>query len=557
MRDTTALVALVVAAVALIIALAQLVQQLLATAYVIRKCDTIVTGSLTRGGTRQWHWRQFRFTVKYQCIVFTLPRSVYAGLGINSTIRIDPTVMATSASRMMLDRARETRPRRTSAQACWISLLQDLAAAGCLVPEDICTREESGDRIPDDLTVAPTRVDCMTILLTSIAMGMQVFRYSPTTGEIVLGGSSGSISSSNHPVLGGLLHYSVFSEEPSSTERTKHHAHALRHSEGVWANGVFGRFRDISFKPEMVSLWTLMNRKMPVLQSHGWSDGLAAGDADSGAGAACFMAVGHVDIYEIAPPSVFRDYAAHFAEVIVKAHHVELLKLESELRSSANGHLLQMIVNELGYILPEYKCSSPYLIDEDSPLSLSFYQLLISEDPKASGLIPAQSLLKLFEPLAEDSWHHLCINEQDPSSYCSPDLLWDMLRLVDVHIRLVHNQVPPPFREVFRVWSDEIVAGSIRTLSQIGPPSWGNASFVVKKWPDTVASFHKDAMSNIEKTCGASPEHLRVIRGSLRLHAELSALRSAYCTVMMRAAHALGPGLTTKSNIETALAYMA
>ena len=53
MVDTTALVALIVAAVALVIALAQLTQQLLATGYVIRKCDRIVTGGVTKGGTRQ------------------------------------------------------------------------------------------------------------------------------------------------------------------------------------------------------------------------------------------------------------------------------------------------------------------------------------------------------------------------------------------------------------------------------------------------------------------------------------------------------------------------
>ena len=397
MVDTTALVALVVAAVALVIALAQLVQQLLATAYVIRKCDSIVTGTLTKGGTRQWHWRQFRFTVKYQSIVFTLPRSVYSSLDINSTIQINSTESMTATSIRICERATMTRPQRPSAQACWISLLQDSIAVGCLIPEDICTKEESGDRIPDDLTVAPTRVDCMTILLSSIAMGMQVFKYSPTTGEIVLGGSSGSISSSNHPVLGGLLHYSVFSEDQSSIKFTQRHAHALRHGEGIWANGVFGRFRDRSYKPEMVSLWILMKRKMPLLQKHGWSDGLAVDDADSGAGAACFMALGHVDACEIFPPSVFRDYAAHFAEVIVKAHHVEVLKFESELRSSASGSQGPLGLHESGFNVGESKRSSPYLTGHLLPLK-GPYQEVITHAPKASRIISSRDLLENFEP---------------------------------------------------------------------------------------------------------------------------------------------------------------
>ena len=421
------------------------------------------------------------------------------------------------------------------------------------MPEDICTKEESGDRIPDDLTVAPTRVDCMTILLSSIAMGMQVFRYSPTTGEIVLGGSSGSISSSNHPVLGGLLHYSVFSEAQSSVKLTPRHAHALRHGEGIWANGVFGRFRDRSYKPEMVSLWKLIKRKMPLLQRCGWSDGLAVGDADSGAGAACFMALGHVDVCEIFPPCVYRDYAAHFAEVIVKAHHVEVLKFEEVLRSSASGSQDPFAQNELRFISGECRCSSPYLT-EDTMKGL--YQEVTSHAQRASRIIRSRSLLQNLEPWAEDSWQRLCANEKDPSSYCSPDSLWDMLRRVDICISLVIDNVPQLYQQNLRNWSDQIVAGSIRTLSQLGAPSWGNTSNAVDRWPETIDSFHEVTMGDIEKTC-ADSEHLSTIRRSLRLHAELSALRSAYCTVMMRAAQPLGPGLTMESNIETALAYMA
>jgi len=88
-ESTSALAALVIAVVALIVAATQLTQQIMATAYVIRKCDRIVTGGLTRGGQRQWHWRQFRFTVNYQAITFTLPPAVYASLGVSSAVQID------------------------------------------------------------------------------------------------------------------------------------------------------------------------------------------------------------------------------------------------------------------------------------------------------------------------------------------------------------------------------------------------------------------------------------------------------------------------------------
>lgn len=51
--------------------------------------------------------------------------------------------------------------------------------------------------------------------------------------------------------------------------------------------------------------------------------------------------------------------------------------------------------------------------------------------------------------------------------------------------------------------------------------------------------------------------NVNLLREIVRLYAELSILRSAYFTVMIRAAHPLGPGLEIDSRIETALAYMA
>ncbi|KAL9128349.1 MAG: hypothetical protein Q9217_002953 [Psora testacea] len=59
----------------------------------------------------------------------------------------------------------------------------------CLSKARGCMREGGErDRILDGLSVVPTRMDAMTGLLSCIAMGMQVFKYSPTTGEITLAG---------------------------------------------------------------------------------------------------------------------------------------------------------------------------------------------------------------------------------------------------------------------------------------------------------------------------------------------------------------------------------
>jgi hypothetical protein len=435
MPDISALAALVVAAVALLVAAFQLTQQMLATAYVIRKCDQVVTAGLTKGAKRQWHWRQFRFTVTYNAIVFALPPHIYSSLGISSTIQTD------KSSQEIWDRASRSRSQRTSAQGCWISFVQDLAMTCCLLPDDICTREESGDRIPDDLTVAPTRVDAMTVLLSCIAMGMQVFKYSPTTHEITLAGGVGSISSSIHPVLGGLLHYSVFSDVPTiGLEAAKRHAHALRHKEGAWANAVFGRFRDRSCRPEIVPLDWLMEMKMPVLRQHGWpEDRDADRDVDTIGGAASFMAFGHVDVYEVAPPSVFRRYATQFAEVIVKAHHVETLMSRSKPQVTDFPGMFSKM-------LGDYGSSSPYL-PPDLSTSPYVYDPATYRDLKASTMLVYNGLLDHLQLSAKDRWKSLSEDHRDPSSYCSPAVMWHLICLADNCMSQMQLHIPATLKK--------------------------------------------------------------------------------------------------------------
>lgn len=439
----------------------------------------------------------------------------------------------------------------------------------CLLPDDICTREESGDRIPDDLTVAPTRVDAMTVLLSCIAMGMQVFKYSPTTHEITLAGGVGSISSSIHPVLGGLLHYSVFSDVPTiGLEAAKRHAHALRHKEGVWANAVFGRFRDRSFRPEMVPLSWLMEMKMPILRQHGWpEDHDADRDADSIGGAASFMAFGHVDVFEVAPPSVFRIYATHFAEVIVKAHHVETLMSRSRSQVTDFPGMFRKMLDDYGYsspYLPPDLTTPPYMYD---PTAYRGFQ--------GSMILVYSGLLDELQSSAKDGWKSLGEDHRDPSSYCSPSIMWHLICLADnymsqmqLHISQQHMknvQSRAEGLDVDETWKmktvlplvDAVVARSIRALCVVGAPSWGKASETIKAWLRTFETSCDMVLEDLKEGDQVRGDNVSSLREIVRLYAELSILRSAYFTVMIRAAHPLGPGLDMDSRIETALAYMA
>ncbi|KAL8660761.1 MAG: hypothetical protein Q9202_006228 [Teloschistes flavicans] len=557
MTDTAALAALIVAAVALLIALVQLTQQLLSTAYVIRKCDRIVTGGLTRGGTRQFHWRQFRFTVRYQTLVFALPWSVYESLGITSTVQ--PTGVSEkqgiAASKAIVERAVKTRQQRSSAQACWVSLVQDLALSGCLVGGDTSTKEETGDRIPDDLTVAPMRVDSMTLLLSCIAMGMQVFKYSPTTGEITLSGGLGSVSSSAHPILGGLLHYSVFADEPNvGLEVVKNHARALRGTGGVWANAVFGRFIDRSYRPQMVSFYELIDRKIPLLRASGWPEDAYA---DKIGGAACFLVFGDVNVYLSAPPSVIRQFNAHFAEVIVRAHHLKLLQLsrsdvEWYTDNYSNPQAFSWIteVDKIQYSSPHHWWLStigPRVIKE-----------LGTEGAEASRLVVCPSLIELVE---RSEWMLENDDTVDPSSYCPVSTMWDLICIADICrsniYRNINNKITWNERKSAQRSVEKMVAVSISKIAHVGPPSWGNASTAIKEWPQMFITSCDEAWPEIEKETDVPMQDMKSYRRMVTLCAEFSILRSAYHTVMMRAAHPLGPGLVEGMSIETSLTYMA
>jgi len=125
-------------------------------------------------------------------------------------------------------------------------------------------------------------------------MGMQVYKYNPTEGEIALAGGVGSVSSSGHQVLGCLLHYNAFIGSSNvNVAAARMHGQALRHQGGVWANTVLGRFRDRCHGLEMVPLQDLRARKGHVLREQGWPENSVI---DTIGGAACFMAFAHVDV---------------------------------------------------------------------------------------------------------------------------------------------------------------------------------------------------------------------------------------------------------------------
>ena len=549
MSDYTGLVALAVAVVALAVAAVQLVQQLLATGYVIRKCDGIVMGGLISGGTRKWHWRQFRFTVKYQAIVFSLPPAVYASLRLQPSLSLQPAIQAETSDREVASKAVETRTRRSAAQGCWVSLVQDLLHFSCITEECIGLREESGDRIPDDLTVAPAKVDAVTVLLCSIAMGMQVFKYSPTTGEVVLGGGTRCISSSAHPVLGGLLHYSYFSDNPAiGKHRAQLHGRALGNGKGVWANAVFGYFRDRSPRRKFQLLEALRPRWESLLRQEGWPDN---GCIDPINRAASFLSFASVDFYLIAPPSVARQCCPHFAEAILKIQHWDMIEARnSHSITPSSFDYEQNSRQRRSNVLDFYGCSSPSLSWANCPLPFPAQGDTDTVSQYKSLLLFPESLDQLHPSLTDSAKDKEEYKKdlQDPSSYVSPEVAWEMIPRLDqgmYHLSTRHPNVSH--------FAERIAARAVCAFANVGPPSWATPEFstAFDRW-------HR----NLENACDVVLQQSdigaqEICRESIRQHAYMIIMRAAYFTVMMRAAHDIGPGLTQSNSIETASLYMA
>ncbi|KAL9025842.1 MAG: hypothetical protein Q9196_005401 [Gyalolechia fulgens] len=155
--DAASLVALAVALFALLVALAQAIQQYFATAQNMRKCDKSVFGDMPgKPGQRIWTWHQFRFRIVYDMPnIFVAPSAAQVGLILHDT-----------------------------------------------------------DRLPSDLHVVPMQVSLRDVIAFGLLIGMTITASERESLEMT--GPSGGITSSMHPLMGRLIHFSAFATTPRS-----------------------------------------------------------------------------------------------------------------------------------------------------------------------------------------------------------------------------------------------------------------------------------------------------------------------------------------------------
>lgn len=239
----SAVAALVVACFALLIAVAQVLQQYLVTGQLIRLCDSVVFGPLPGQGRRIWEPSQLRFRVVYSIPQFSLDadlwpdnpphvKSYAAGRhGLHSLSKRDglqdEKLPETSSSSSMtastthrprfsfaLRRLRSVDPKlhksrvshRRVGEASWVSFWRVIERqCGDSVRFDQV--EYDADRCPPDLVTAPMQVSMRDVAVMGLMAGMQLTSCSFPDKSLSMQGEVGTITSSNHPVLGPILHF--------------------------------------------------------------------------------------------------------------------------------------------------------------------------------------------------------------------------------------------------------------------------------------------------------------------------------------------------------------
>ncbi|KAH7205816.1 uncharacterized protein BKA55DRAFT_681771 [Fusarium redolens] len=257
-----AVAALIIALFALLVAVAQALQQYFITGQLIRLCDSVVFGPLPGQGYRIWQFSQFRFQVLYSIPQINLEadlwpkesphiKSYAIGEEYLPDLDLDSLVDYSSSSSSIgivpIQRGHintmdmEVRGPQTSSES-WSSstrshytywnflgvwLRRKFGKIRSIIPLTkknnqplaLMTHLSCGgsvryrfvtydaDRCPSDLVTAPMQVSMRDIAVMGLTAGMKITDCSFREKSISMQGAIGTITTSNHPILGPILHF--------------------------------------------------------------------------------------------------------------------------------------------------------------------------------------------------------------------------------------------------------------------------------------------------------------------------------------------------------------
>lgn len=204
----SAVAALLVAFVALIVTSAQAVQQYLASGQLIRICDSVVYGKMPGQGRRIWEFSQFRFRVVYSIPQISLPASLWSA--IPSTLPDEEgdltlpdlqtsTTQNKPGPKQVIIKQFETQMGRSRdfvcGEASWVSFCRAIQHSGgnSLRYEMV---EGDADRCPTDLPVVPMQLSMRDVVTLATMAGMECTDISYQQQSLSMQGSTGTITSS-------------------------------------------------------------------------------------------------------------------------------------------------------------------------------------------------------------------------------------------------------------------------------------------------------------------------------------------------------------------------
>lgn len=222
--DIAAWAALAAALLALVVALAQATQQYVATAQNMRKCEKSVWGPMPgHAGRRVWVWHQLRFRIVFDMPNIFIPTEYWETPGnarqfpahrvTTLPAPFDRPSPITKGSETDLEGG-ATAVSQNRSEACWVGFARQLSRV-CPAAVRVGLMVGDVDRLPADLPVVPMQVSIRDVIALGLMTGMSL---QTADGDFIeMSGPAGFIKSSDHPLLGRLLHFTAFSADLRST----------------------------------------------------------------------------------------------------------------------------------------------------------------------------------------------------------------------------------------------------------------------------------------------------------------------------------------------------
>lgn len=227
----SAVVALVVAALAFVVAFAQALQQYFITGQLIRLCDSVVFGDLPGQGHRIWQMSQLRFRVVYEIPQIGIAPELWPSSATASLARKDTSLSnlmgsetpAAGFASPLLPTTTEDPPQQRSwfvrrwqtqmrhktyvGEASWASFVRTVHPS-CHRSTFLSSRHGDADRCPAELPTVPMPVSLRDTVVMALMTGMECTAASFDRGSVSMQGPAGTITSAQHPILGPLIHFS-------------------------------------------------------------------------------------------------------------------------------------------------------------------------------------------------------------------------------------------------------------------------------------------------------------------------------------------------------------